>query len=237
MKQFLFYIAITLLATSCAKSLTYSPSLNLPVQPLEKKEIDFQGGVELFPESRPDQNEIDNNSLGFHFMASYGISDKFNLSAKGWFDTSDEFDGGIRPGLSLTGQFIKELSPSSNLLFVPRVGMANLGDGYGISTSVVYQKTANQKLSWYSGFGLGWGFSSLNKTSYNSNQAPTYPFGYIAMANLGLGYNLTSALRLNCELNPIYQINTFDDVTHLLVAPSIGLGYTIRSHSAQDDKI
>jgi len=38
---------------SCLCLLVYSPSLNLPNQSLKEKEIDLQGGLELFLESRP----------------------------------------------------------------------------------------------------------------------------------------------------------------------------------------
>lgn len=232
MKQLIIFALLAILVSSCAKSLTYSPSLNLPNQPLKKKEVDLQAGLELLPESKPDEINA-SNSIGFHGTFSYGFSEKFNVSLKGWVDTGANSEG-MRPGLSLTGQFIRQINPTSKLLIIPRIGTADMGWGYGLSNSVVYHKSQTRKFNWYSGLGVGWGFYKLEKFSYNSNKAPEYPFGYIIMSHLGIGYNLSSSLRLNCELNPIYQINPFDEVNHLLFSPSVGLGYTLRSKSESE---
>ena len=159
-------------------------------------------------------------------MVAYGFGENFNLSIKGWVDARSSLSD-LRPGLSLTAQFIQHKSPSSKLMIIPRVGSANFGDGYGLSNSVVYHKEQSPKFSWYSGMGVGWGFSGFEKISFNSFERPRLPFGYLVMAHLGLGYQLSSQLRLNCELNPIYQISTLDRSQQLLLSPSIGVGYVI----------
>lgn len=234
MKQLLLFVLIVILASSCARSLSYSPSVNLPTKTLSKGEFDLQAGGEMFPESRPE--EVTNNtSIGVHGTLSYGVSESFNIGVKSWLDSgNDPVDS--RLGFSLNAQFIKEKSPESRWLILPRIGIVNFGDGYGVGNSFIYQKEQGNNFSWYSGFGVGWGFSELNKVSYNSNAAPRLPFGYLVMGHLGLSYNLTNSFRLNCELNPLYQLNTFDENSQLLVSPSIGIAYTIRKKAESSEE-
>lgn len=226
MKRLILLASACILALSCSRSLVYSPSLNLPNQSLKEKEIDLQGGVELFPESRPSKVS-QRNSLGVHGMISYGFGEKFNLSMKGWLAVEGGIDD-VRPGLSFTGQFIQQKSPTCKLIIIPRAGFANFGDGFGLSNSVVFQKEQSTRFSWYSGLGVGWGFSDLYKQTNSLFREDRLPFGYIVMGHLGLGYDLSAELRINCELNPIYQISTYDSQDHLVISPSIGFGYILR---------
>lgn len=214
--------------TSCSKSLVYSPSINLSNQPIQEKEIDLQGGVELLPEARPEELNGHQTTFGLSGQLSYGFSDKFNLTIKGWVDI-EERESVIRSGYSLNGQFIKNLSGRKRVILLPRIGIAlneNQISGYGLGTSMIYQKTINQKLSWYGGAGLLWGFRYLEKNTNYANEEKL-PMGFGIVGNFGIGWQLLNSIRLNCELNPIYQINTFDENSQILLSPSIGIGYTI----------
>lgn len=222
-------LVLIVLLSSCAKSLVYSPSVNLTNQPIQEKEIDLQGGVELLPETRPEELEGSQTTFGFNGQLSYGFSEKFNLTIKGWADLEGR-EALIRSGYSLNGQFIKTLNERRRIIILPRVGIALNGNdisGYGLGSSVIYQNSINQRFSWYSGAGLLWGFRYLEKES-NSNNEEKLPMGFGIVGNLGLGCQLSSSIRLNCELNPIYQINTFDENSQILLSPSVGIGYTIK---------
>ncbi|HMQ85166.1 MAG TPA: hypothetical protein PKA00_19810 [Saprospiraceae bacterium] len=226
-KKILILVIIGLL-TGCSRSLVYSPSINLSNKPLKEKEIDFQGGVELLPETRPEELQGNQTTLGLSGQLSYGFSDKFNLTIKGWADIEGR-ESLIRSGYSLNGQLIKILSERDRVIIIPRTGIALNGNeitGYGLGTSVIYQNTINQKLSWYGGAGLLWGFRYLEKETNKDNEEKI-PMGFGIVGNLGLGWQLSNDLRINCELNPVYQINTFDNNSQILLAPTIGIGYTI----------
>ncbi|HKK89626.1 MAG TPA: hypothetical protein VJ917_12315 [Saprospiraceae bacterium] len=216
------------LLTSCSKSLVYSPSINLTNQPIQEKEIDLQGGVELLPEARPEELKGNQTTFGLSGQLSYGFSEKFNLTIKGWAD-SEGRENLFRSGYSLNGQLIKILSERKRVILIPRIGFALNGNeitGYGLGTSMIYQNSINQNFSWYGGAGLLWGFRYLEKETNNENEEKL-PMGFGIVGNLGIGWQLSNSIRLNCELNPIYQINTFDDNAQILLSPSIGIGYTI----------
>jgi len=214
--------------TGCSRSLVYSPSINLTNKTLKAKEVDLQGGVELMPETRPIALLGNQTTLGLNGQLSYGFSDKFNLTIKGWVDVEGR-ENLYRSGYSLAGQFVKTISEDSRLIVLPRIGIGlsgNIISGYGLGTSAIYQKSINQNLSWYGGAGLLWGFRYLG-TDLNAQNEEKIPMGIGLMGSMGVGWQLSDGLRLNCEINPIYQINTFDENSQILVSPSIGLGYTL----------
>jgi len=199
-------------------------------QPIQEKEIDLQGGVELLPEARPEELKGNQTTFGLSGQLSYGFSEKFNLTIKGWADTEGR-ENLIRSGYSLNGQFIKILSERKRVILLPRIGFALNGNditGYGLGTSMIYQNSINQNFSWYGGAGLLWGFRYLEKETNKENEEKL-PMGFGIIGNLGIGWQLSNSIRLNCELNPIYQINTFDENSQILLSPSIGIGYTINS--------
>lgn len=220
------------LFTSCSKSLVYSPSINLINQPLKEKEVDIQGGVELLPETRPEKLQGSQITFGMSGQLSYGFTDKFNLSIKGWVDIEDR-ESVIRSGYSLNGQFIKTIDERSRVIILPRIGIALNGNniaGYGLGTSMIYQNSINQKLSWYGGIGLLWGFRYLEK-ELNFENEEKLPMGFGVIGNVGIGWQLSNRIRFNCELNPIYQINTFDKNSQIILSPTIGIGYTIKKNT------
>lgn len=221
-------ILIIGLFTSCSPSLVYSPSIGLTNKPLKDKQIDLQGSVELFPETRAEVLNTKNTSLGASGQLSYGFSDKFNLTLKGWIDIEGRKNT-LRSGYSLTGQFLKPIDAHSRLIILPRVGIAlseNDVSGYGLGSSVIYQKSIYRNLSWYGGAGLFWGFRSLEK-EFTVAREERFPMGLGIIGNLGLGWQLSKSIRLNAEVNPIYQLNNFDKNTQFLVSPTIGIAYTI----------
>lgn len=216
------------LSSNCTRSLVYSPSIHLTNQALQQKAIDLQGGIELLPETRPEILQGGPSTLGVSGQLAYGFSDKFNLSVKGWADIEGR-ENVIRSGYSLNGQFIRAFDERNRVLVLPRVGISLNGSdisGYGLGTSVIYQKSIQQKWSWYGGLGLLWGFRYLEK-ELNLEKKEKLPMGLGILGNLGIGWQVTKNIRINGELSPAYQINTFDENTNFILSPSIGIGYTI----------
>lgn len=225
----LFLLVGGLFLTNCSSSLVYSPSMNLPQRPLAEKEVDLNGGVELFPETRPESIESkEKNAFGFNGQLGYGFTNDFSMYAKGWL--TYENVGYNRTGFALSGVINFPINENSRYMIIPRVGMAlerNEINGFGASTMFVYQSNISEKFSFTSGGGLSWGYNDLYKKS-TDNFELKFPFGYGLQGNVGLTYQIFENLRCNLEVNPLYQINTFDSKQNFVVAPNISLGYTFR---------
>lgn len=220
-------LAALSLIYSCSPSLTYSPSYNLSHGSLEKDKVDLSGGIEMLPETRPEQLSVNSTHLGYNFRLAYGFRENFNMNLKAWGDIQGPYST-YRMGYALSAQIIKPLSESKRILLIPRAGIvtsgSNLG-GYGLGLTALRQHDLNEQFSWYTGAGLLWGFYELepNENSLGENEIP---IGYGIKANLGLACKLANQLRLNAELNPILQLNPFDEVNHFIISPSLNLGYT-----------
>ena len=110
-----------LLVASCS-SQVYSPSLNLTTNALKEKQLDLHGGVEMLPETIPAEIES-KTTLGVNGQISYGFSNQFNLTAKGWTNI-DGISDELRHGYSLKAQFIKNTSKQGKIIILPSIGMA-----------------------------------------------------------------------------------------------------------------
>jgi hypothetical protein len=220
---------ISCLSFSCSQSVVYSPSLNLSQKPLEEKEIDLQAGVGLLPETRPEQLIGAPTTLGMEAQVAYGFSDHFNLQVKAWGDVQGR-ENFMRTGYSLGAQFRRELKSGNHILIIPRVGMALNGSnisGYGFNLNYVYQAQLSENTSYYAGLGAIFGFRYL-ETDFNALGEERYPLGWGFLANIGLAWEFEPNWRLNFELIPIYQINTFEQESQLMLSPTVGFAYTIK---------
>jgi hypothetical protein len=195
----------------------YSPSLDIPMNPLSKNQVDLQGGVGLFPETRPHKIDDKNRTLGACGRLSFGVTNNLTLSAKAWSDIErlEEF----RTGFALSGQIIRPLSHHSRLIFIPRLGIATsgpLGWGQGVGFSTVFQQEIVQHYGYYLGLGSVWGW--VDKTSEG---------GIGLLAHIGFSRRLSDSFWLNFELNPVYQINYYDNKQPFLVSPTLSLGFRV----------
>ncbi len=214
---------------SCSKSMVYSPSINLPNEILKEEEFDFQAGFEAMPEARPEKLKGSQTTIGLNGQIGYGINDKFNMSAKVWLELKQR-EGSVRSGLSLNWQFISVLDENKRIIILPRIGISESGFfdfGYGIGSSAIYHHSLNGKIGYYAGIGGVWGFLHLHK-DLNDNGEKKIPMGFGVLGNIGLSWEMIYGIRLNFEINPIYQINTFDEIEQVIFSPQIGVGYKIK---------
>lgn len=217
-----------LFLSNCSTSQVYSPSLNLPQKPLAEKEVDLNGGVEMFPETRPEfTNSKDKSTFGFNGQLGYGFTNSFNMYAKGWI-TKD--NNKYRSGYSLSGIIDFQVDDNSRYMLIPRIGLLldnqNIS-GYGASCLLIYQSRIINNFSFNSGGGLIWGYNSLFETT-NSVGESRISMGFAIQGNVGLTYQVSKNIRCNLEVNPLYQINTFDSQQNFVISPNIGIGYTFR---------
>lgn len=230
MKCTYFFIPIVLLFvfSSCTRSLVYNPAMMLPHQPLKEKEIDIQAGVGMLPETRKDVYEDRKATLGIQGHLSYGFTPSFSMTLKGWADLQNQ-ENVFRSGYSLMGQFVHQLNSQERLYFVPEMGLALGGrdiDGYGVRISTIYHNSFSGSIAGYGGLGFMFGFKDFEETTNNNNERKL-PVGYGVTGTLGFVWKYSKEIRLNCELAPIFQMNTFDDTNYFLVSPTIGIAYTI----------
>ncbi len=215
--------------TNCSSSLVYSPSLNLPQQPLAEKEVDLNAGVEMLPETRPDfTSSKDKSTFGLNGHIGYGFTNKFNMYAKGWITKND--NNSYRSGFSMNGTFNFKIDDNSRYMLLPRIGILldnqNIS-GYGASCLLIYQSKIIENLSFNSGGGVIWGYKNLFETT-NSIGERKISMGFAIQGNAGVIYQISENIRCNLEINPLYQINTFDNKQNFVISPNISLGYTFR---------
>jgi len=224
----IFSILITIfLLSSCSRSLVYSPSVNLPNKMLDEGGIDLSGGIELMPETRPDSLIGSPTTIGLNGQITYAIRDLAHFHIKGWVDI-EQRENLTRSGFSMGWNFIKERNSESRIVFIPKLGIAMSGDdtqGLGLKFSAIYHQELSEKLSFYIGGGLIWGARSGDKI-LNSEGIEKLPMGYGFIIHSGLAFEVVKGLRVNFELTPIFQINTFDKNQQLLLSPQIGIGYS-----------
>lgn len=190
--------------------------------------MEISGGIELLPETRP-QETGSNSSIGYQARLRYAFTDKLVLGIKTWGDITGTFNR-FRSGYSLSAQTFRALSERDRILFIPKIGFAmsdNEVAGFGASASFLYQYQFHTNFSLYTGAGFLWGFYELEQ-ALNNEMESRYPMGYGINANLGIAYRFNQKLRLNAELNPLYQINSFDQVENLILAPSFSLAYRFK---------
>lgn len=203
---------------SGCSSLLYSPSVGLPINPLRNGDFDLNGGVEMFPETAPD-DIMTETSAGATLQIGYGLSDKNSLHLRGWFSSAEEESRG---GISL--HLISQLKnfENANLYFIPKIGYAfdGFAHGIGFELPIIYQYRFNDKFSMFGGLGGAYG-TELDDVSR----------GWGITSHLGAGFQLSENLRLNMELTGVYQNNSSDDVRHFIISPAIGLGYTFKKRN------
>ena len=227
--KILSFLILIILGTSCSKSLVYSPAVNLPQKMLKEKEIDLSGGVELMPEARAEFLGGRPTTLGLNGQIRYALSDQFNMSFKGWIDVEGR-GSSTRSGFSMAWQVIKPKDTKSRFIFLPQFGMVLNGDnisGYGVSSSIIYHEEMSDRFSFYLGGGVLWGFRFFDKL-VNEEGETRWPMGFGLIGNTGVAFEIANGFRVNMEVAPIVQLNTFDKNYQVMLAPQIGVGYTLR---------
>ncbi len=226
--KYLIFATFLLFLSSCSKSLIYNTGLNLPTQILQKGDFDIQDNIGLFPEARPEAYPYDkkNTTIGGSLQIQYGISNSFGMALKGWADL-EQRENFFRSGIELSAHFNHLFSTRSHLIVIPHIGYASgkSNGGYGLGTTAAYHTQVSDVFAYYTAIGFTWGRadSERKKNAYGESRIPA---GIALHGNLGISYNLIPNLRLNAEINPIEQFNTFDKTKQLFLAPQVGMGYT-----------
>ena len=95
------YLLIAIAELSGCTSLVYSPSMQLPIQPLKKEQVQAGVGMVLLPETRPLPAE-QKTAFGVEGFVRYGFNDKFSMQVRYWNDVHSAGDAN-RAGFSFSG--------------------------------------------------------------------------------------------------------------------------------------
>lgn len=218
-------LLLFLALTSCSQSLVYSPASHVAEKQLQAQQVDFSVGVGMLPETRPLKN-LDDATFGGTAAIGYGFTDAFNLTLSGWNVLAKHHAN--RGGMALSSRVHLANSAGYELFLYPRAALlfdGNEVNGYGVELPINVLKAWSPAVYSYAGVGIAYGTKAFQKET-NSKGESAMPHGYGIIGHVGIGWNITSQLRLTGEVNPIYQINGFDDTNNAVVVPSISVGYT-----------
>lgn len=210
-------LAAALLFAGCTPSVVYSPSINLPPEPLKQKQVQMFAGVVEMPEARPHKMP-ERTARGVEATARVGAFDWMTLQAKFWQDISDNFDvqrygvsvstilahtrdfGGVRVGTMPTAVFLCDetewLGVGGTLplcAWLPDVGV----------------------LHPYAALGPGIGFYDTRDDKW----------GWLMIENYGCAALLLKHFTINAELSLVQTFNRYDKRNDSFVTWSINGGF------------
>lgn len=213
--------AVMLFASGCASSLVYNPSVNLPARPLHKEQGEALLNLSILPETRPHMTEND-VAAGGAFTFRYGFSNTLTLGASGWADLRDMADGVFRGGFGAEGIIaLNDEKSRPRFALMPRGAALFDGssvEGGGFAFPVALWLPTSGIFTTYAAIGPAIGFRDLS--------ADRAEWGYGMIGNLGSAIQLAQSLRANVEIVGVIQVNRYDNITHGIFAPSIGLGWS-----------
>ncbi len=238
MKIFIAFCLTVLLLTlsGCSASLIYSTSACLPAHRFEKSEVDIQGGLEWMPEARPDAIGGSPLTSAITGRIGYGVSKTFSLFAKYWVEVQHRATS-PRVGFLAGSQFLKSFLDRGRLIVMPQFGLASQDlwtSGVGGGVSLLYQYDFAPSSGCYLGTGFYLGFQDFTRTTNPAGRLKM-PMGWAMINHFGVALEFIKNTRINVELCPIFQFNTFEEKSHFILSPHFGVGYTFRTKSQPSD--
>ncbi len=211
-----------LLISACTSSLVYSPSVALPRKPLEKKEWQLSGGLDLLAETRP-ASFGRNTIIGAGGLVRYGISDYVSIHGKGWTDILSDAAGTGRGGVT-AGLHVKLQDPNADwrLALAPSATILIDNSSFYGSWRIEGGGGAFTLTTWFPANGIFRPYAVIGPM-IGVRDLQDNEWGYGLIANLGSNFDLSDHFSINAELAGIIQRNQFDRITHGIIAPSIGL--------------
>jgi len=224
-KQLVTVFSLLLILASCSSSHIYNPALNLPAKPLKQGEINVSGNFAYAPEARPAATVASISPMGAASVR-IGVIDNLMVQAEGWTDFTPE-DFFRRGGYAFSAMYTFKTNENSVLTYgiMPKYGFVLEGDffsdglivpGHGISISALaYLNREESKLKPYFGITPIYAFQDLSDLKDRD--------GYGVALQAGFNYEFNSWLNMNLELPLVFQQNNYDDIAHLIPAPTIGV--------------
>lgn len=212
---------VLLMGQGCVRSLTYSPSLYITGNALEKGRLSITRGMGKLVETRPDRVNS-KTADGVEYLVRYSISERFALQFKYWEDRSQNVDVS-RFGFSYAN-LIRLNEPGRNwvLMIMPTAGFVfadgNIEGGGGYFPFILMWSQIKQ-VQPYLAYGPAMGIRNI---SDNANQ---WGWGTLTTAGLSITYK---RLELNFETSSIIQIDKANDRTDRITLAGLSIGVVLR---------
>ena len=211
-------IAISLTLVNCDYH-HYTTSLVLPPSPIEKGQIDVNGGIEIMPASTDEPIYV----KGFSGSVTCGFDNLKGINTRIFY--ADEYNFGLSVSL-LKG---KELSNNSRLYHCPRVGVTiALGSGLALGYECLYQKSF-KNASFYTGLGAGYG---ADTESFIEDGSLFGDYGTGLTSKFGFSIKSPNNLRLSLEFNPIIQ--SYEGAIFPVYNSSVSVGFLLNKNKTGD---
>jgi len=212
----LFVVASVAALTFGGCGSIYSPTLNLPHEPLQKNQGQMTGAASGLP-------QIGTDNVGLTFSGegqiAYGFSDHVSLQGKIWSQLSEIYQGKFQGGNSLGATILlNDRADNIPLALVPNVSMLIEG------TSINAYGASAQLAAWLPAYGIvrpyvAAGPGLLAKT-FNDNN-----WGYGLVLNAGVSVTLSRNLRANAELFGAVERYLQNPKVDWYVSPSFSMSW------------
>lgn len=213
-----FVLAAALASAGCTPSLVYSPSINLPPEPLKEKQVQMFGGVVEMPEVRP-QRAPEKTAKGMEFTARVGAADWLTLQAKFWKDISENFSDANRFGVSVSTIFAQTRDLAGFRVGVmPTATFLCAGDewsGGGGTLPLCVWLPDLSVLHPYAAIGPGFGVYNTVDQEY----------GFLIIENWGCAALLARHFTVNAEISLVNTFNKYDKRNDNFVTWSVNGGF------------
>jgi hypothetical protein len=210
-------LAAALLLGGCTPSMVYSPSVNLPPEPLKAKQVQILGGVVEMPEVRPG-SVPEKTARGVEFTARVGAADWLMIQAKAWKDISDNIPDAERYGVSVStilaerrdlGGFRVGLMPS--VVFV-----CDEMDWYGAGATLPL-------CVWLPDLSVLHPYAALGP-GYGAHDTKNNEWGWCMIGNCGCAAVFARHFVVNAELSTVQAFNKYDKRNDSFLAWSVNGG-------------
>ncbi len=196
-------LAAALAAAGCTRSMVYSPSVNLPPEPLEAKEIQVMAGVVEMPEVRP-QEAPEKTARGFECTARVGATNWLSIQGKFWKDISGNFDPAQRYGISV-GTILASTRDFGGVrigLMPAVVFLCDEEDWYGAGGTLPL-------CVWLPDIKVIHPYAALGP-AYGANDTEDEKWGWGIIENYGVAALLFEHFAVNAEVSLVSAFNRYD---------------------------
>ena len=217
-----YFIGSLLIITGlCGCGTIYSPTLNLPHEPLLKNEGQLTGTIGALPQQGAGDLGAAASGEG---QISYAFSDRFSLQGKAWSQLSELYNRNYNGGTSIAATYV--LSPNNASLPFAVIGSSSmLIDGRDIKAN----GGSLQLAAWLPVIGifrpyaaLGGGMMVADFQSRN--------WGYGAIMNAGTSIKFSDNFHINFEVFGILQRYLQYSTISGFLAPSLSLSWKFENN-------
>jgi hypothetical protein len=207
-----------LLAISCLSGCgtIYSPTLNLPHEPLTKNQGQLTGTLGVLPQEGLGDLGAAGSGEG---QISYAFSDRFSLQAKAWSQLSELYQFNYNGGTSIAGTYL--ISPKDASLPLALIASSSmLIDGRSIKAN----GGSLQLAAWLPKFGIFRPYVGLGTGMMVAN-FKTQDWGYGVIMNAGTSIKFSANLHINFEVFGILQRYIKYQTISGFLAPSLSMSW------------